>query len=191
MRRDGREPSGFAAVLEHLVAQRAWELPVAGGSLLNHWPAIAASVTPALADHVTAVAFHPDSGQLDLRPDSAAYATQLRLLTARIIHAANDHAGTETVRSVRVLPIGAPPPPPHDTHPQSLAPAPDAADAPPWPPSTPPAGLHQARQAMKAHRNTPCSRTAPAAPVSSLLQREDRARHLARLAARPLPEDTT
>lgn len=37
--------------------------------------------------HVQVVAFDADTGQLDLLPDSAAYATQLRLLSPRIIAA--------------------------------------------------------------------------------------------------------
>nr|WP_301128655.1 hypothetical protein [Streptomyces cacaoi] len=41
---------------------------------------------------------------MDLRPDSPAYATQLRLITARIVAAANDAAGTDAVRPMRVLP---------------------------------------------------------------------------------------
>jgi len=106
-RRDGREPTGFAAVLQGLMADRAWDLPAAGGSILDQWPAIAAAVSPHLPEHVQAVAFHTQSGQLDLRPDSPAYATQLRLITARIIHAANDAAGSAAVRTVRVLPVGA------------------------------------------------------------------------------------
>ncbi|WP_324607231.1 DciA family protein [Streptomyces rimosus] len=54
--------------------------------------------------HVTAVAFHPETGQLNLYPDSSAYATQLRLITARIIATANSTAGTDAVRTVRILP---------------------------------------------------------------------------------------
>jgi hypothetical protein len=56
-RRDGREPSGFAAVLQGLMADRAWELPAAGGSVLDRWPDIAAAVSPQLPAHVGAVAF--------------------------------------------------------------------------------------------------------------------------------------
>ncbi|MFE9687823.1 hypothetical protein [Streptomyces sp. NPDC006285] len=67
VQRDGREPSGFAPVLQGLMADRAWELPAAGGSILDRWPDIAAAVAPQLPDHVTAVAFHPETGQLDLR----------------------------------------------------------------------------------------------------------------------------
>ncbi|MFI0193056.1 DciA family protein [Streptomyces sp. NPDC017082] len=88
------------------MADRAWELPAAGGSVLDQWPDIAAAVAPQLPHHVAAVAFHPETGQLDLRPDSSAYATQLRLITARIVATANEAAGTEAVRTVRVLPPG-------------------------------------------------------------------------------------
>ncbi|WP_308010518.1 DciA family protein [Streptomyces olivaceus] len=57
-----------------------------------------------------AVAFHPETGQLDLRPDSPAYATQLRLITAQIVATANSTVGTDAVRTVRVLPPRSGPP---------------------------------------------------------------------------------
>ncbi|MGW2770161.1 hypothetical protein [Streptomyces sp. NPDC001275] len=75
-----------------------------------------------MPDHVQAVAFHPETGQLDLRPDSPAYATQLRLITARIVATANSMVGTDAVPTVRVLPAGVAPTP---TAPQAPAPAPD------------------------------------------------------------------
>ncbi|GAB1331672.1 hypothetical protein ACE1SV_60110 [Streptomyces sennicomposti] len=37
VRREGREPTGFAAVLQGLMADRAWELPAADGNVLNQW----------------------------------------------------------------------------------------------------------------------------------------------------------
>ncbi|MFF3967882.1 DciA family protein [Streptomyces griseorubiginosus] len=110
VKRDGgREPSGFAAVLQGLMAERAWAVAAAGGSILDRWPDIAAAVSSRLPEHVQAVAFHRESGQLDLCPDSPAYATQLRLITDRIIAAANQEAGTDAVRTVRVLAVGAGP----------------------------------------------------------------------------------
>ncbi|WP_327259818.1 MULTISPECIES: DciA family protein [unclassified Streptomyces] len=115
VQREGREPSGFAAVLQGLMADRAWELPAAGGTVLDRWPEIAAAVAPQLPDQVQAVAFHPETGELDLRPDSPAYATQLRLISARIAAAVNDGAGTQVVRSIRVLAVGAMGPAPRET----------------------------------------------------------------------------
>ncbi|MFD5342210.1 DciA family protein [Streptomyces anulatus] len=150
-RRDGQEPSGFAAVLAGLMADRAWELPAAGGSVLDRWPDIATAVTPHLHHHVRAVAFHPETGQLDLRPDSSAYATQLRLTGARIITAANEATGTSTVRTIRVLSPGTPPAHLPDRPASPPAPAPAAPQAPGRTPEAAPAGY---REAIAAHRAT-------------------------------------
>ncbi|WP_030990057.1 DciA family protein [Streptomyces sp. NRRL WC-3744] len=144
VKRDGREPAGFAAVLARLMADRAWELPAAGGSVLDQWPDIAAAVAPQLPHHVTAVAFRPETGQLDLRPDSSSYATQIRLITARIVAAANEAAGTDAVRTVRVLPPGAVPGP--RTAP-AVAPA-----APQTPVKTREMGSPGFQQALAAHQ---------------------------------------
>ncbi|WP_052229641.1 DciA family protein [Streptomyces sp. CT34] len=77
-----------------------------------------------LEGHVQAVAFHAESGQLDLRPDSPAYGTQLRLLNARVVAATNDAAGTQAVRGIRVLAAGAAPPVRTVESAQPAAPAP-------------------------------------------------------------------
>ncbi|MFF5480988.1 transposase [Streptomyces sp. NPDC012935] len=45
------------------------------------------------------------------RPDSSAYATQLRLISARIVEAVNSAVGTDVVRTIRVLAVGAAPAP--------------------------------------------------------------------------------
>ncbi len=107
VRPDGRDPAGLAAVLQQLLTERAWEVPAAGGTVLDRWPAIAAAVAPRLADHLQAVGFHAESGRLDLRPTSPAYATQARLITDKLIAAANQVAGAGTVKTIRVLPPGA------------------------------------------------------------------------------------
>ncbi|MFJ4880758.1 DciA family protein [Streptomyces sp. NPDC088745] len=73
------------------------------GSILGQWPAIAAAVSPNLPAHVTAVAFQAETGQLVLRPDSSAYATQLRLISSRIAASANDAVGAPTVSTVQAL----------------------------------------------------------------------------------------
>nr|WP_237492911.1 DciA family protein [Streptomyces sp. YIM 132580] len=72
------------------MADQTREFPAVGGTILDRWPDIASIVAPQLPDHAAAVAFHPETGQLDLRPDSPAYTTQLRLISARIITAANE-----------------------------------------------------------------------------------------------------
>ncbi|MFE0489186.1 DciA family protein [Streptomyces griseoaurantiacus] len=184
VKRDGREPSGFAAVLAGLMADRAWELPAAGGSVLDQWPDIAAAVAPQLPHHVTAVAFHPETGQLDLRPDSSAYATQLRLITARIVATANKAAGTDAVRTVRVLPPGAAPAPP--TAPKAPAAAPDGVQAPVRTREMGSPGFHQALAAHQAV--VPPSRVDPS--IAEAVERQTRAMRALSRRAFPEPETT-
>ncbi|MFG3499306.1 DciA family protein [Streptomyces sp. NPDC047928] len=182
VRRDGREPTGFAAVLQGLMADRAWDIPAAGGSILDQWPDIAAGLSPKLAAHVQAVAFHAETGQLDLRPDSPAYATQLRLITSRIVAAANDAVGTQAVRTVRVLAAGATAPAPRET-----ATAPTPAAAPEMPVKTREKASPGYHQALAAHQAvTPARRVDPA--ISEAVERQTRAmRELSRRAF-PDPE---
>ncbi|MEU4955669.1 DciA family protein [Streptomyces lavendulae] len=154
MRRDGREPAGFGAVLQGLLADRAWDIPTAGGSILAQWADIADAVTANLSAHVTAVALHAETGQLDLRPDSPAYATQLRLLSSRLIDAANTAAGAQAVRTIRVLAVGQTTMP----EPRTAAAAPVAAAGPEAPLKTrdmAPAGFHRA---LAAHQAVPRTR---------------------------------
>ncbi|MFD5513912.1 DciA family protein [Streptomyces sp. NPDC127051] len=157
LRRDGREPTGFAAVLQGLLADRAWDIPASGGGVLGQWPDIADAVTANLSGHVTAEAFNAEKGQLDLRPDSPAYATQLRLLSARIIAAANDAIGTQAVRTIRILAIGKSAVP----EPRTTATAPAAAAGPEAPVRTrdmAPEGFHRA---LAAHHAVPRTRGVP------------------------------
>ncbi|MEW1761567.1 DciA family protein [Streptomyces cyaneofuscatus] len=150
VRREGREPSGFAAVLQTLMTDRAWELPAAGGTVLDRWPHIAATVAPQLPDHVQAVAFCPETGQLDLLPESPAYATQLRLISARIITAANETTGTGTVRTIRVLPPGTAP----ADRPVRYVPPVPALTVPQAPARAPEVATDGYREAIAAHRAT-------------------------------------
>jgi hypothetical protein len=175
VRGDGREVQGLAAVFQGLVTERAWEVPAAGGTVLQQWPAIA----PDLAPHVRAVGFDADSGRLDLLPDSPAYATQLRMSTARLIAMANQAAGREAVRSIRVLPPGTPTAAPAaDAPPQDAAPEPtgpartreDASD-----------GYHQALAAHQAAKAEQGDRLPPA--VRAAIERQNHA-----LCARREPE---
>ncbi|MFE9334811.1 DciA family protein [Streptomyces sp. NPDC006925] len=181
-RRDGREPTGFAAVLAGLMADRGWDVPAAGGSILDQWSDIAAAVSPNLASHVSAVAFHTDSGQLDLRPDSPAYATQLRLLSTRVIAAANDAAGTQAVRTIRVMTIGA-------TGPASreAAAAPIPAPAPKVPVKTREDASPGFHQALAAHQAaTRPSRVDPS--IAEAVERQTAAMRVLSLQAFPEPE---
>ncbi len=178
VRRDGREPTGFAAVLQGLMADRAWDIPAAGGSILDQWPHIAAGLSSTLAAHVQAVAFHAETGHLDLRPDSPAYATQLRLIGSRIVAAANDAAGTQAVRTVRVLAVGAVGPAPRE------APALPAA-APQAPVKTRDMALPGFHRALAAHHAVaPVRRVDPG--IAEAVERQTAA--MRELSRRAFPE---
>ncbi|MEU8622769.1 DciA family protein [Streptomyces sp. NPDC048623] len=187
VQRDAREPSGFGAVLQGLMADRAWDLPAAGGTVLDRWPDIAAAVAPQLPDHVQAVAFHPETGQLDLRPNSPAYATQLRLISARIVAEANRAVGATAVRTVRVLPVGGVPAPrtnPQAPVPASVAAAPEAVPVEVKTREMASPGFHRALAAHQAV--APVSRVDPA--IAEAVERQARAMRELRLRAFPEPE---
>ncbi|BAG16862.1 MULTISPECIES: DciA family protein [Streptomyces] len=175
VRPSGREPSGFAAVLQTLMTDRAWELPAASGTVLDRWPDIAATITPHLADRVQALAFHAETGQLDLLPESPAYATQLRLISARIITAANETTGTGTVRTIRVLPPGTAPAD-RSPLPASPVPAPVAPGAPVKTRETAADGYHQALTAHRTTWNTTRQHTNPKVQAAAQRQLRDRIR---------------
>ncbi|MEV7657948.1 DciA family protein [Streptomyces anulatus] len=178
VRPSGREPSGFAAVLQTLMTDRAWELPAAGGTVLDRWPDIAATITPHLAGRVQALAFHAETGQLDLLPESPAYATQLRLISARIITAANETTGTGTVRTIRVLPPGTAPADrsPRPTPPVPAPVAPEAPEAPVKTRETAADGYHQALTAHRATWNTTRQHTNLKVQAAAQRQLRDRIR---------------
>jgi predicted nucleic acid-binding Zn ribbon protein len=166
VRGDDREPLGLAAALQQLVTERGWETPAAGGTVLQQWPAIA----PDLAPHVKAVGFDAEHGRLDLLPDSPAYATQLRMSTARLVAMANQAAGRDVVRSIRVLPPGTcPTVPASDVSPAGIpepaGPVRTRQDAS--------AGYRQALAALQAGKEQQHDPLAPA--VRAAIEQQDRA----------------
>ncbi len=98
-RRSRTDPVGLAAALSDLMVQHAWEAPLAGGGLLDLWP----TAVGELATHVTAVAFDHQTGRLDVRADSPAYATHVRTLAPALVATLNQAHGETILRSIRVL----------------------------------------------------------------------------------------
>ncbi|MEU3466260.1 DUF721 domain-containing protein [Streptomyces sp. NPDC006733] len=179
VRGEGREPTGLAAVLQGLMADRAWDVPAAGGSILDQLPDIAAALSPKLAAHVCAVAFHAQTGRLDLRPDSSAYATQLRLINTRIVAAANDTVGTQAVRTIRVLTVRATDPSPQEPATTPKTAAPEAAV------KTRQEASPRFRQALAAHQAAaPAQRQDPG--ITEAVERQTRA--MRELSRRTFPE---
>ncbi|MGW7319632.1 DciA family protein [Streptomyces sp. NPDC054865] len=151
MQADGREPIGFAALLANLVTDRAWELPSAGGSLVDEWPAVVTDLT----GHVALAGYDPDTGELAVRPSSSPYATAVRLRTRQLIGNANHVMRSATaVRTIRILPPGTAPSIPHQAEPPrtTTAPATTSHQAENY---EQPAGYREAIAQHRAHRHTP------------------------------------
>ncbi|MDK0525044.1 DciA family protein [Streptomyces sp. ML-6] len=100
---NGRDPLPFAAAITQMMAERGWDMPAKGGTILDQWPAIA----PTLAGKVAAVRFDADTQTLHLRPVSPAYHTQLTLHQSQIIRQINATVGDSTVRNLTILAPGA------------------------------------------------------------------------------------
>lgn len=98
-RGDGRDPVTFATALTRLVDERGWNTGVHGGGILDRWT----ELCPQYENRVQAVAYDLDTGRLDLRPVSPAYATQLRLLGGQLCRQINEKLGADAVRTVRIL----------------------------------------------------------------------------------------
>lgn len=173
--RDGRDPIGLGQAIVGLIADRAWETPAAGGSVLDQWPAIAGD----LARHVAAVSFDSETGRLDLQPESPAYATHLKFEANQLISKANETVRAGTVKTIRILrpgPVGR-----TSTHPALDAEAlpsyraPSAPSAQSEPRREPPAGYLEAVETARAHR-APLQASTELAAITERQSRDSRTR---------------
>ncbi|MFF9786274.1 DciA family protein [Streptomyces nigrescens] len=128
-RHDGRDPIDLSVAISRLLAERGWEAPAAGGVVLEKWDSIASTVAePEFIQHVGAEHFDEQTGQLELRADSPAWATQARIIAETLRIAVNEHAGRlQLVRRVTVHGPGQgarravqPAPPPASAEPVTL-----------------------------------------------------------------------
>ncbi|WP_041822803.1 DciA family protein [Streptomyces davaonensis] len=177
VRRGGREPMGLGAAIVALVTERAWELPAAGATLRERWAAIA----PELAGHVAAVGYDADSGRLTVCPESAAWATKLRLEQARVMEAVNESAGRTVVRALRILAPG------------SVS-APDLDDAALQPATAPLVPTKTRENACEGYRRALAAHQSAAHPsrgdpyIAEAVERQTKAMHEFRARAFPEPE---
>lgn len=101
--RDGRDPALLGEQLERVLAERGWQVDVAVGSVTGRWAQI---VGPDIAAHVTPESFV--DGVLTVRADSSAWATQMRLLSARLLGRLAQEVGDDAVTELVVKGPGAP-----------------------------------------------------------------------------------
>jgi predicted nucleic acid-binding Zn ribbon protein len=100
-RRGGRvrrdDPQPLSSALDGLLAEQGWRLAVKVGSVFGRWDQL---VGAEVAAHTRPERFA--DGELLVAADSAAWATQVRLLAGTLVHRLNEDLGHGTVSRVVV-----------------------------------------------------------------------------------------
>ncbi len=91
------EPSLLADLLGEVVNDQGWDERLAAQRVFTDWAGI---VGPEVAQHSEVIAF--DDGEVEVRTDSTAWATQLRLLAPRIVAKLNELMGDGSVLRIIV-----------------------------------------------------------------------------------------
>jgi predicted nucleic acid-binding Zn ribbon protein len=94
---DPRDPQPFGALLAKLVKARGWQQPAAEARIFGTWDTL---VGADLASHCRPVKL--ENGELTLEAESTAWATQLRLLTGRLLTRITTEVGREVVTRIYV-----------------------------------------------------------------------------------------
>lgn len=94
---DRRDPMLLGAAVERLVTDNGWSADVAVHAVFARWPDI---VGQDVAAHCTPTSY--SDGNLAIRTDSTAWATQLRLLAPHVVRRMNDELGDGTVLRIDV-----------------------------------------------------------------------------------------
>jgi predicted nucleic acid-binding Zn ribbon protein len=106
---DARDPQPVGVGVEQFLVDRGWQVSAVGATLVSRWPEI---VGAEVAGHVACETFTPGAagagGELVLRADSTAWATQTRLLLASLHARVNEAVGPGVVTRIRVLGPAAP-----------------------------------------------------------------------------------
>lgn len=101
-RPDDRDPQLLGRSISRLITDHGWETPTAVGGIVGRWGEIVGSP---IREHCVPEAF--DDGVLSIRADSAAWATELRLLAAQLLATLNAQlgggTGKGTIERLRVL----------------------------------------------------------------------------------------
>jgi predicted nucleic acid-binding Zn ribbon protein len=94
---DPRDPQPFGALVERLMRVRGWERPTAEAKVFGDWPK---AVGEDVAAHCRPVKL--EQGELTIEAESTAWATQLRLLSARLLAGIAAQAGHNVVTRLRI-----------------------------------------------------------------------------------------
>lgn len=98
-----RDPQTLGGLTARVLAEHGWSRPVAVAGVVSRWDEI---VGRSVADHCVVESF--TDGDLVVRADSTAWATQLRLLLPQVERRLAEEIGEGAVRSVEVRGPGGP-----------------------------------------------------------------------------------
>jgi len=91
------DPSRLADVLGEMTRERGWDERIQAQRVFTDWAGI---VGPEIAAHSRVEAF--EDGIVSITTDSTAWAKELKLLAARVVHRLNDEMGHGTVLRIEV-----------------------------------------------------------------------------------------
>lgn len=95
---DDRDPQTLDTTLGRLVSDQGWETELRVHGVFTRWSAV---VGAEVAAHVTPESYA--DGRLVVRTDSTAWATQVKLLAANLVHRLNEDLGDGTIEVIDVL----------------------------------------------------------------------------------------
>ena len=94
---DPRDPQPLSAMLERLVKLRGWQQPATQGRIFGAWEAV---VGPDIAAHCRPVKL--ENRELTVEAESTAWATQLRLLTGKMLARISTVVGRDAVSKLHI-----------------------------------------------------------------------------------------
>jgi predicted nucleic acid-binding Zn ribbon protein len=94
---DPRDPQPFGAILAKLVKTRGWQQPAAEARIFGLWPAM---VGEDLASHCRPIKL--EEGVLTIEAESTAWATQIKLLTGKLLTRIGNDVGRDVVKRLHV-----------------------------------------------------------------------------------------
>ncbi|AGL13515.1 DciA family protein [Actinoplanes sp. N902-109] len=94
---DPRDPQLFGAVLERIMKQRGWQKPAAEATVFGAWEKV---VGADIAKHSRPIKL--EDGVLTVEAESTAWATQLRLLAARLLKSIAAEVGHNVVTRLNI-----------------------------------------------------------------------------------------
>jgi predicted nucleic acid-binding Zn ribbon protein len=100
---DERDPQPLGRLAARLAANRGWAARLAGGQVFGKWAVL---VGADVAEHTEPVAL--SGGELTVRADSTAWATQLRLLQRQVLAKIAAEVGDGVVKRLKVQGPSAP-----------------------------------------------------------------------------------